>query len=159
MKKLTLILLLVFSNVIIAQEIKFNTGDAGMDGFLNQVNNDAKKDLNAFTNMVVNKFNVVKKDVEKLLVDMIPGDVYMAVHVADVIHKPVIEVSESYKKNKGKGWGAIAKEMGIKPGSPEFHALKKSMKSNGKEDGGEKDKVSGEEKGNGHGKGHGHGKK
>jgi hypothetical protein len=30
-----------------------------------------------------------------------------------------------YKQSKGKGWGVIAKELGIKPGSPEFHALKR----------------------------------
>jgi hypothetical protein len=26
---------------------------------------------------------------------------------------------------KGQGWGVIAKSLGIKPGSPEFHALKR----------------------------------
>jgi hypothetical protein len=30
----------------------------------------------------------------------------------------------TYQASKGKGWGVIAKELGIKPGSPAFHALK-----------------------------------
>ena len=34
------------------------------------------------------------------------------------------QVFKIYNANKGKGWGVIAKELGIKPGSPEFHALK-----------------------------------
>jgi hypothetical protein len=34
-------------------------------------------------------------------------------------------VTAQYKKNKGRGWGALAKSLGIKPGSPEFHALKR----------------------------------
>jgi len=38
--------------------------------------------------------------------------------------KPIDYVTEQYKENKGRGWGALAKSLGIKPGSPEFHALK-----------------------------------
>jgi len=45
-----------------------------------------------------------------------------------------------YQIHQGKGWGAIPKSLGIKPGSKEFHALKK-----GDLDGG---------KGKGKGKGH-----
>ena len=157
MKKLGFLLFLAFTNLLVGQEISFKTGDAGMDGFLTQVNNDAKKDINAFTNMVVNKFNVAKADVDKLLKDMIPGDVYMAAQVASIVTKPVTEVSAVYNKNKGKGWGEIAKEMGIKPGSKEFHALKNSMKKEGGENG--EGKGNSGEHGNGHGNGHGHGKK
>ncbi len=155
MKKNIFLFLLAFSNLLWAQESTFkpNTGDSGMDGFLQQVNNDAKKDLEAFKNLVVDKFKVAKKDVEKLLIDMIPGDIYMAAQVANIIVKPVTEVSVVYNKNKGKGWGQIAKEMGIKPGSAEFHALKKSMKKPG----GDNDEGGG--KGKGGGKGHGKGKK
>jgi hypothetical protein len=29
-----------------------------------------------------------------------------------------------YKKNRGAGWGAVARSLGIKPGSPQFKALK-----------------------------------
>ena len=31
---------------------------------------------------------------------------------------------DEYRNNKGQGWGVIAKNLGIKPGSDEFHALK-----------------------------------
>lgn len=156
MKKLTLLFFFVLTNLLWSQEITFKTGDTEMDNLLHQVNNDAKKDVNAFTNMVVSKFNIAKTDVDKLLKDMIPGDVYMAAQVASTIGKPVTEVSSTYMKNKGKGWGEIAKEMGIKPGSPEFHALKKSMKNSG---GGGTDEGGGKGNGGGHGNGHGHGKK
>ena len=162
MKKIFLILTAFCFNFLIAQVNTFkpNTGDKEMDGFLSQVNADAQKDLNAFTGMIKNKFNIVKTDVDNLLKDMLPGDVYMAAQVATVIGKPVTEVSVAYNKNKGKGWGQIAKEMGIKPGSPEFHKLKKSMKSNGKGPGEEKQKGGEEEgHGKGNGKGKGHGKK
>ncbi|MGZ3866420.1 MAG: hypothetical protein ACXVC6_02055 [Bacteroidia bacterium] len=156
MKKSLFILALLVINLVHAQEIKFNpkTGDVEMDGFLTQINNEAKKDLSAFTGQVANKFNVAKNDIDKLLKDMAPGDVYMSAQVADIIKKPVTEVSTTYTKNKSKGWGEIAKEMGIKPGSAEFHQLKKSMKKPGGDEG--KDEGEGAH-GNGHGNGHGHG--
>jgi hypothetical protein len=55
----------------------------------------------------------------------------MAAQLSASLNKPFENVVETYSKNKGKGWGVIAKDMGIKPGSPEFHAMKKSMKSKG----------------------------
>lgn len=163
MKKLSLIIAVLLVNFVYAQEIKFNprTGDVEMDGFLKSVNEEAKKDLNAFTSNIVKNFGIIKDDVNKLLKDMFPGDVYMAAQVAATIGKPVTEVSGAYAKNKDKGWGAIAKEMGIKPGSAEFHKLKKSMKKNGGNTKGEhtSDDSSNENKGKSKGKGKGKGKK
>jgi len=153
MKKFFLLWAILCMSLLQAQTVSFNprTGDVEMDGFLKEINTEAKKDISAFTNNVVTKFNLIKSDVDKLLKDMLPGDVYMAAQVATTIGKPVTDVSVAYNKNKEKGWGAIAKEMGIKPGSPEFHKLKKSMK---KSKGGE----SKEDGGNGNGKGKGKGK-
>jgi hypothetical protein len=55
---------------------------------------------------------------------MVTADVYMAPEVAKISGKPIVEVVQSYKSNKGKGWGVIAKNLGIKPGSKEFKVLK-----------------------------------
>jgi hypothetical protein len=41
-----------------------------------------------------------------------------------IAKKPPATVLEVYKKNKSQGWGAVAQAVGIKPGSPEFKALK-----------------------------------
>ena len=154
MKKAIILILTILTNLTWAQESAFepNTGDVDMDVFLQNINNDAKTDVTTFKNMVANKFNIAKKDVEKLLIDMLPGDVYMAAQVANATGKSLTEVSSTYKKNKGKGWGVIAKEMGIKPGSAEFHALKKSIKKPGGEQNGHK---GGHGKGNSHGHGNG----
>lgn len=162
MKKIFLALAVLFAGMVQAQTINFNprTGDVEMDAFLKSVNDEAKKDIGAFTTKVTNTFGIVKSDVDKLLKDMMPGDVYMAAQVASTINKPITDVSVAYNNNKGKGWGAIAKEMGIKPGSPEFHKLKQSMKKNGNGPGGGEGKSEGGEgegKGNGHGNGNGHG--
>ena len=68
----------------------------------------------------------------------------LAAQLSLSIGKPFNEVVKTYSANKSKGWGAIAKEMGIKPGSAEFHAMKKSMKDKGGKGG---DKGKGNSKG------------
>jgi len=53
-----------------------------------------------------------------------PSDAYLALRLGEMSHKPVEYVVEQYKSHKGQGWGKLAQNLGIKPGSPEFHALK-----------------------------------
>lgn len=136
-----------------------NTGDTEMDGILKDVDAKAKKDLNAFSTNVSTKFNVPKDKIDAVIKIMNPGDIFMSAQVSSITKKPFEEVTKTYQANKEKGWGVIAKELGIKPGSPEFHAMKKAMKGNGNSGG--EDHGNGN-KGNGHGNsgnGHGHGKK
>ncbi|EFK09864.1 conserved hypothetical protein [delta proteobacterium NaphS2] len=56
-----------------------------------------------------------------------PSDVYMLLRLGEMSHQPVERVIHSYKTGKGKGWGTLAKSLGIKPGSTEFHALKQGQ--------------------------------
>jgi len=52
-----------------------------------------------------------------------------------------------YRSGKAKGWGALAKSLGIKPGSKEFHALKNGHDLHDDKDRGEeKDKGKGKDK-------------
>lgn len=157
MKKL-IALFLILSATAQAQ-LKVTTGDADLDNSLIALNKDAKNALDAFKNDAIEKFNTTKNVVESLLNihKMDPSDVLMTLEVAQITSKPVETVATSFDKNKSKGWGEIAKEMGIKPGSKEFHALKNNAKgkSNGMKG---KGKGNGNG-GNGNGKGKGKGKK
>jgi len=36
-------------------------------------------------------------------------------------------VADYWQQNHGQGWGVVAQRMGIKPGSAEFHQLKKGF--------------------------------
>ena len=65
----------------------------------------------------------------------------MVLRLGEMSKQPTENVIKKYKSGKGKGWGALAKSLGIKPGSKEFHALKRGhdiydekpkMKSKGK---------------------------
>lgn len=136
------------------------SGDAELDANLNEINVKAKTDLQVFKKDLAIEFNIGEPKIDKMIVDlkMSPADTYMTLQVADLTKKEPDVVLKSFTANKDKGWGVIAKEMGIKPGSPEFHALKgktkgkkdKSAKGNGKGGNG-----SGGGEGNGKGKGKG----
>ncbi len=137
--------------------LQAKSGDVELDASLNDINVKAKLDLPLFKKDLAVEFSIGEPQVDKLIVDMkmSPADAYMTLQVADMTKKEPDVVAKSYTVNKDKGWGVIAKEMGIKPGSPEFHALKGKVK--GKKDKG--NKGGGGEKEHGNGGGHGKGKK
>ncbi|MBA4242195.1 MAG: hypothetical protein C0448_15830 [Sphingobacteriaceae bacterium] len=130
MKKLYTLIAVCFAVLVNAQIVSFNprTGDLDMDNVLKDINTKAQTDIKAFKDQVSTKFNLAKDKVQGLLNVMAPGDVFMVAQTAEITHKPVETVADTYKKNKDKGWGAIAKELGIKPGSKEFHELKNKTK-------------------------------
>ena len=129
------------------------TGDSTLDTTLGDLNVQTHgRDLSDFISNLSLSYNIPKIKIEDLFyrVEMTPADVYMTVGIAKITNKSIDEVVGEYKANKGKGWGVIAKRLGIKPGSKEFHALK---------EGGsvelEKAKAKGQGKGKGNGKGKG----
>lgn len=154
MKKLMTVAALVAAFTVNAQIIKFDpkTGDKQTDQILKDINTKAEKDKEVFNKEVSVKFGIPLPKVEEMGKTMTPGDIYMAGQTAEITKKPIDEVNKAYETNKDKGWGAIAKELGIKPGSPEFHALKGKVKEHGNSG---KGKKGGKGKGNAGGKGKG----
>lgn len=112
-------------------QISFNTGDAGFDAELNVINKEATSDLATFKNNVSAEFGVTVPKIESLLKLMQPAEALLSIKISVITKLPVERVVESYTTNKDKGWGYIAKELGIKPGSAEFHALKGKTKKKG----------------------------
>jgi hypothetical protein len=98
---------------------------SGLDGFLNNVNVQARADLGGFSTTVSAQFGVPVPQVQAILTRVdTPADAFMVFQLGQMAHKPPEAVVQTYTAHKGKGWGVIAKELGIKPGSKEFHALK-----------------------------------
>jgi hypothetical protein len=120
---------------------------ASLDDFLGSVNAQARVDLPGFSLQVGAQFGVPVARVEAVL-GMVetPADAFMVFQLGQMAHRPPETVVQTYQSHRGKGWGVIAKELGIKPGSREFHALKSG------------DLVFGEPPGDGPGKGKGKGK-
>ena len=104
-----------------------NTGDAEFDNALHNLNRVARADLDDFMNKLSGTFGISKDWIENLVKrqNIPPADVYMIARTASVTKHPIDTVQKSYLANRGQGWGVIAKQLGIKPGSKEFHALKK----------------------------------
>lgn len=142
--KTLLILLTVFASSISFGQFEFKTGDSGLDTELNLINTEAKNDLGAFKANITLDYGIIGEKVDELLEIMMPGEVELLGRIKDLLGISVDTVVDSYQANKDKGWGAIAKDLGIKPGSAEFHALK------GKSKGG---KGNSGNNGNGHSKG------
>lgn len=56
-----------------------------------------------------------------------PADAYILLRLGEMSDKSIEYVIEKYKSDKGNGWGTLAKRLGIKPGSKNFHALKQGQ--------------------------------
>ena len=126
----------------------------GLDGFLNSLNIQASADLNGFSARVSSQFNVPQTQVQAVIRTVRePADAFMVFQLGQMTSKPPERVVQVYQTHRGKGWGVIAKELGIKPGSREFHALKRGDFHLEGEPGGE---GPGHGKGKGKGKGKGH---
>jgi len=98
---------------------------ASLDSFLDDLNVQARVDLPGFSAKVSAQFGVPVPRVEAVLVTVAtPADAFMVFQLGQMAHRPPETVLQTYQTRKGKGWGVIAKELGIKPGSKEFHALK-----------------------------------
>jgi len=108
-------------------------GDPELDQSLVAIDANARLDFGAFRSDISIGYNVTEKKIDYLSAEigMSAGDIFMTVELAKITHKSIDQVVEVYNVHKGKGWGVMAKELGIKPGSPEFHALKDQARSNG----------------------------
>lgn len=103
------------------------TGDAEFDRSLNNLNRLAGRYPEDFTDRLSREFNVSKVWIDGLLkTEGLPAaDVYMIAKTAAVADRPLAAVERVYRANRGQGWGAIARRLGIRPGSDEFRLLKK----------------------------------
>ncbi len=120
---------------------------ADLNGFMSDLNVQARADMNGFAAKLSTQFGIPGAQVSAIIGTVKqPADAFMVFQVGQMAHQPTDRVVAVYQAKRGKGWGVIAKELGIKPGSPEFHALKRGEFA-----------FTGEP-GTGYGKGHGKGK-
>jgi len=132
----------------------------GLDDFLARVNVKARADLGAFSAQVSGQFGVPEARVRVVLSAVSdPADAFMVFQVGNFCHRSPDEVLNVYRAYSHQGWGAMAKSLGIKPGSAEFHALKNGdLHFAGLPDDAPASPAQGGGHGNGHGKGKGRGK-
>ncbi len=150
MKKLSLMVSLFLITVGMA-----SIAHADLDGFLRNVNVQAQADMKNFSVKLSAQFGVPAPRVEAIVRSVkAPADAFMVLQLGQMANKQPEAVMQTYQRDRGKGWGELAKELGIKPGSPEFHALKRGDLSFTGEPGGEQGKGGGHGNGKGRGRGH-----
>ena len=148
-KKLFLIFIFPFfivSNVI-----------AGDFDWLERLSIEAKADGSGFKTRLAARFNLGDAKIKAVISDVGSGaDAYMVMRLGEMSGKNIETVTDVYTANKGKGWGRLAKSLGIKPGSRAFKALKSghdlssANQSRGKKNKKHKNKGKGHNKGNKH---------
>jgi len=122
---------------------------AGDFDWIKDFNIRAEADPSGFRARLATRFNISDTQITAVLGNVErPADAYMVLRLGEMSAKPADYVIEKYKSGKGKGWGELAKTLGIKPGSNEFHALKR-----GSDFYGDNGKSKGRDKGKGKGKG------
>jgi len=113
-----------------AQTVSLNyspaTGDVWLDTRLGEINTYGRGNPDYFYDDMYSNYGVPRDYVRDLYVDRrwAPGDIYYACALAQLLDRPCREIVSDYDRHPGQGWGALAKRMGIKPGSAQFHALK-----------------------------------
>jgi hypothetical protein len=99
---------------------------AGDFDWIRDFNIQAEADPSGFRARLATRFKIGDTQIKIVLNNVEkPADAYMVLRLEEMSNQPTENVSEEYKSGKGKGWGALAKSLGIKPGSKEFHALKR----------------------------------
>lgn len=111
--------------IVLFQFLMVPAGWAKDFDWMQELSVQAQADPAGFIARLSTRFHVGDAEVEAVI-DNIGGhaEAYMVMRLAEMSHHPVDYVSQRYEAYRKKGWGALAKNLGIKPGSKEFHALK-----------------------------------
>lgn len=126
-----------------------SAAEAGDFDWIRGLNIEAEADPSGFRARLATRFKIGNIQIKTVLSNVEkPADAYMLLRLGEMSKRPTGYVIEKYKSNKGKGWGALAKSLGIKPGSQDFHALKR-----GQDPYDDNDRGKGKAKGKGKGKG------
>ncbi|MEO6263887.1 MAG: hypothetical protein ABIO58_02805 [Luteimonas sp.] len=118
---------------VVAQDFVFSwnprSGDVWVDNRLNDINQYGYRYRDPFIDEMTRYYGAPRDLVSDLLINRrwAPGDIYYACALAQVVGQPCRSVVDQWDRNHGQGWGVIAMRHGIKPGSPQFHRLKKGF--------------------------------
>lgn len=114
------------SSAAINFSLSASSGDKEFDLTLNNINTEAQRSMSGFYSSMRVNFGASSSQLDFLIgKGLSPADAFMVFRLSLMIGKPVETVLKTYTSSHKKGWGAMSKELGIKPGSPQFHQLKK----------------------------------
>lgn len=121
MKLLKMVLFTAMTIVLIASVSSASDFDWARD-----LNIQAQANPSGFRARLATRFNIGDLQVKTVLSNFEnPADAYITLRLGEISGRPTDYVIARYRSGKKKGWGSLAKNLGIKPGSEEFHALKR----------------------------------
>ncbi|MCM2264453.1 MAG: hypothetical protein NDI73_04580 [Desulfuromonadales bacterium] len=99
---------------------------ADLDLYLQNLSVSAQADFGDFRAQVGAHFGASDRDLDLVFQGVYePADAVLCFWLGQQSHRPYDVVMREYRTHKkGKGWGALAQSLGIKPGSPAFKRLK-----------------------------------
>lgn len=105
------------------------TGDDWIDASLADINRYGDTYRDPFVDELVRYHAAPRELVLELLArpGWTPGDAYFACSLAAAVGRPCRYVVDEYERERAAGWGALAQRLGIAPGSPAFHRLKRGV--------------------------------
>lgn len=120
MKKLLLLLFIITSFTVYAQKNGFRS-------YRNHADRYGSDNPALFGQMLARQYNLNESAIGDLhqLFNRNWGDLALGLEMGHLSKKPMNTVLGTYEKNRG--WGNIAKDLGIKPGSDEFHRMKREL--------------------------------
>lgn len=143
---------LVIFTIILVVMLGSTSVFAGDFDWLKELNLQAMADPAGFRARIAARFKIGDAEISAVISNVEkPADAYMVFRLGEMSRKPVNQVLKHYQSGKGQGWGVLAKSLGIKPGSKEFHSLKRGHDLYDKDAGGKaknksKSKGKGKEK-------------
>ena len=141
----------VIFSVILLLIVSTGAVEAGDFDWTSDLNIRAEADPSGFRAELAARFKIGNTQINAVLSNTDkPADAYIVLRLGEMSGKPTDYVMARYRPEKGKGWGALAQSLGIKPGSKEFHDLKR-----GSDIYADDNKGNGKSKAKGQGKGRG----
>lgn len=115
-------ILIALSIVLLSSGFAF----ADLDMYLEHLAVSAQADFGDFRAQVGAHFGASDRDLDLVFKGVYePADAVLCLWLGQQSHRPYDVVMREYRTHKkGKGWGALAQSLGIKPGSPAFKRLK-----------------------------------
>ncbi|GAB1596715.1 hypothetical protein [Lysobacter claricitrinus] len=106
-----------------------HTGDAWVDARLADIDAYAATYRDAFVDEMTRYHRAPRELVQELLArpGWTPGDVYYACSLAQQAGQPCRSVADRRAKDPAPAWDTVSGDVGVVPGSPGFHALKRDI--------------------------------
>lgn len=118
LRKFKIVLCLLLLSVAVAH--------ADINAYIQDLNVAAQGDIGGYKAKLKARFGTNSSQIEVVFRSVeSPGDAAIVFWLGEQARQPLDKVLNVYRSQKSQGWGAMAKRLGIKPGSSAFHALKK----------------------------------